>query len=267
MRIRLVLALSTLAAVLSTLVAGAPAQAGRPMVRVLTFNACGNVCRGGEVTLTSANIAFRIRALHASVTMLQELCYSQFLAVKARLAPFGYAAEFATAATGGHCDDVDHQHGKAFGVAVIARGPLVRQVAHKLPSPHEPGQEGRVMLGVTARLGGRTVLVVTTHLARNAADQAVQVQALERWLTPYASSRPVLFGGDLNLQPDSPELDGLYRIFREANNSRTDPLPTFIPTSRKIDYLFGSRAWFATQGVAKARTGYSDHYLYLGAFR
>ena len=267
MRLRLALALSTLAAVLGTLVAGAPAQAGRPMVRVLTFNACGNVCRAGEVTLTSANIAYRVRALHATVTMLQELCYSQFLGVKARLAPFGYAAEFATAASGGHCDDADKKHGKAFGVAVIARGPLVRQIAHQLPSPYEPGQEGRVVLGVTARLGGRTVLVVTTHLARDAADQAVQLRSLQRWLTPYASSEPVLFGGDLNLQPDSPELDGLYTIFREADHSRADPMPTFIPTPRKIDYLFGSRAWFATQGVAKARTAYSDHYMYLGAFR
>src|SRR4051794_13445488 len=111
MRIRLVLALiATLLGVL----AGTPAQAARPALRVLTFNVCGNVCRHGEVGDTSANVAYRIYRLNASVTMLQELCYAQFLAIRSKLAPFGYAAVFGPAATGGQCDNDDKKHGKGF---------------------------------------------------------------------------------------------------------------------------------------------------------
>ncbi|WP_433360638.1 endonuclease/exonuclease/phosphatase family protein [Actinoplanes sp. CA-142083] len=266
MRIRLVVAL--VAAVLSVMV-GAPAQAARPAaVKAVTFNVCGNVCRYGEVSNTAGNIAYKIRALGASVTMLQELCYSQFLGIKGRLARYGYTAEFARASSGGRCDDYDRKHGKGFGIAIVARGTVTGKVLYKLPSPYGTHQEGRAVLGVTVRLPGRTLFAVTTHTALGP-NLSVQLGALRRWLVPIASNRPVLFGGDFNVAPDSPDLDAFYAAFDEANVDREHALPTFLPRpTRKIDYLFGSRGFLAPAGlVASANTGYSDHSMYLGTFR
>jgi endonuclease/exonuclease/phosphatase family metal-dependent hydrolase len=264
MRIRLVLA--ALVAALSVLVLGTPVQAARPAVRVLTFNICGNVCRHGEVTGTTGFLAYRIRSLNASVTMLQEICYSQFLGVRTRLARFGYSAAFAAATNGSHCDDHDRKHGRGFGVALLARGPMVGLVAHRLPSPYGMREEGRVVLGATVRVAGRSIFAVTTHTAVGGPDLAVQMGALHRWLAPMAANGPVLFGGDLNSLPASPDLDGFYTAFREADSDRDNPMPTFIPAPRKIDYIFGSLGWFVPGGASRTRTSYSDHYMYVGVF-
>ncbi|MFF5297503.1 endonuclease/exonuclease/phosphatase family protein [Paractinoplanes globisporus] len=267
MRLRLVLALVT--AVLTVLV-GAPAQATRPpAMKALTFNLCGNVCRNGEVADTAGNIAYKIRKLGASVVMLQELCYSQFLGIRDRLARYGYAAEFAAASHGGHCNDDDHKHGTAFGVALIARGQLSGKIVYRLPSPYRApsSSEGRVVLGAVVRLPGRTLFAVTTHTALGP-NLSIQLAAIRRWLVPVAARRPVLFGGDLNLAPSSGDLDPFYTAFDEADADRDHPLPTFIPRpARKIDYLFGSKRFLTPSGVARADTGYSDHSMYLGAFR
>jgi endonuclease/exonuclease/phosphatase family metal-dependent hydrolase len=262
MRIRLVLAALAL---LGVLLPAVPAAAARPAVRVLTFNICGNVCRHGEVTDTAGFLAYRIRGLGASVAMLQEICYAQLLGVRTRLAKFGYSAAFAPASTGGRCDDHDRGHGKAFGVALLARGPMVGVVAHRLPSPYEMRAEGRVVLGATVRIAGRTMFAATTHTAVRGLDLPLQMGAIQRWLAPKAANGPVLFGGDLNSLPGNPDLDGFYASFREADD-RDHPMPTFIPAPRKIDYLFGSLGRFVPAGAARTRTPYSDHYLYLGTF-
>ncbi|GAA2615016.1 endonuclease/exonuclease/phosphatase family protein [Paractinoplanes durhamensis] len=266
MRFRRVL-LSVLAVVAAVLVPGAPAQAAPPAVRALTFNICGNVCRHGEVENTSANIAYRIYKLRASVTMLQEVCYSQFLGLRTKLARYGYQATFAPAATGGKCDNYDTKHGRAFGVAIVARGAFVSRVIYRLPAPYGASREGRVVLGATVRLTRRTVFVVTTHTATSGPNLATQLHVLRRWLTPIAATSPVIFGGDLNSTPQDNALDGFYSSFTEANRDRIRPLTTFIPIPRKIDYLFGSPGFLTPVGVARAYTGYSDHCMYLGVFR
>ncbi|GIF20315.1 endonuclease/exonuclease/phosphatase family metal-dependent hydrolase [Actinoplanes tereljensis] len=264
---RLVLSVLAVAAALVPAVPAQPAQAAPPPVRALTFNICGNVCRHGETAATSANIAYRIYHLRASVTMLQEVCYSQFLAVQARLAPLGYRATFAPATTGGHCDNYDKKHGRTFGVAIVARGTFASRVIYRLPTPYGAAPEGRVVLGATVRLTGRTVFVVTTHTTTSGPNLKKQLNVLRSWLAPIAATSPVIFGGDLNSQPQDNALDGFYNAFTEANRSRVSPLPTFIPIPRKIDYLFGSPGFLTPAGVARAYTGYSDHCMYLGVFR
>jgi endonuclease/exonuclease/phosphatase family metal-dependent hydrolase len=264
--------LAALLAVVAVLLSGTPALAGSRPIRVMTFNICGNVCRHGEVATTAGNIAYQIRARHAAITMLQEVCYSQFLGVRNRLARHGYTAVFAQAAVGGKCDDHDKRHGRGFGVAIVARGTLTGRTVRTLPSPYGNRPEGRVLLSATVRLSGRTVVVATTHTAPGGPNLAVQMAAIRRYLTPIAASRPVLFGGDLNSLPDSTTLDGFYDsryggtgVFREAD-TRTNPRPTFSTVPRKIDYLFGSRRFFTPRAAATAGTRYSDHRMYLGTF-
>lgn len=269
-----------------------PAEAAATVpVRVMTFNICGNVCRHGEVSRTAANIAYQITARHATVTMLQEVCYTQFLGVRARLAKRGYTAVFASAAKGGACDDVDRGHGRAFGVAIVAKGRLTGRVVRTLPSPswirpsssirprssiRPPSSvrpEGRVLLGSWLRIGGRSVYLVTTHTAPGGPNLATQMSAIRRYLAPIAATRPVIFGGDLNSLPDNHDLDAFYSpryggtgVFREADDTRTDPIPTFVTVPRKIDYLFASERFFTPRAAGAAATRYSDHRMYVGVF-
>jgi len=262
MRIRLLVA--ALAAVLSFLAGAPPAHAARPPLLTMTYNACGNVCRQGEVDFTAANIAYQIRARGVSIALLQELCYTQFLGVRDRLARYGYQAIFATGARGGHCADHDRAHGRAFGIALVARGALSGTVAHQLIGTSPVSPEQRMVLGTTVRLSGRTVFAVTTHTAPSGPNLAAQMSAIGGWLTPLAGSRPILFGGDLNSQPTDAQLNPFYDVFQEANGDRTDPLTTFMPAPRKIDYLFAN---LARRGAATLCTGYSDHCMYFGLFR
>ncbi|MEU4219181.1 endonuclease/exonuclease/phosphatase family protein [Actinoplanes sp. NPDC026623] len=255
-----------LAALICGLLAGAaPARAQEPVVNVVTFNVCGNVCRHGEVTRTAQNVARQVRDRHASVAMLQELCYSQFLRVRALLAPHGYSAVFAPATTGGQCDDRDRRHGRGFGVAIVARGTLSGRVVRQLPSPYETRPEPRVALGARVHLAGRSVLVVTTHTAPRGPNLALQLAAIQRWLVPIAAGRPVIFGGDLNSLPTSPDLAGFGAEFQEADR-RPEPLTTFIPAPRKIDHLFASQRFLAPHGTSTVCGAYSDHCLYLAGF-
>ena len=245
----------------------APAAPARPGITVMTFNTCGNVCWHGEITRTTTNIAYQIRARRVSVAMLQELCYSQFLGVRDRLARYGYSSIFATAVTGGHCADHDRKHGKAFGLALFARGSLTGGVAHRLVSPSPVSPEGRMVLGATVHLPGRTVFAVTTHTSPSGPNLAKQMIALDRWLSPLAATRPVLFGGDLNSQPQSSALDAFYAQFDEANGRRFGAIPTFRPNGTKIDYLFGSRGFLANRTASTACARWSDHCMYIGGFR
>jgi endonuclease/exonuclease/phosphatase family metal-dependent hydrolase len=262
MRIRLVAA--ALVSVLSLLLGTAPAQAAGPRLTSMTFNACGNVCRHGEVDFTAANIAYQIRARNVSVAMLQELCYAQFLGVRDRLARYGYQAAFATGTKGGHCADYDPAHGRAFGIALLAKGTLSDEIAHQLVGPSPVNPEQRMVLAATARLSGRTVFAVTTHTSPSGPNLAAQMAALSHWLTPMATTRPLLFGGDLNSQPSDADLNPFYATFREANGDRTNPLTTFMPAPRKIDYLFTN---LNRRGAGTVCTPYSDHCMYFGQFQ
>jgi endonuclease/exonuclease/phosphatase family metal-dependent hydrolase len=265
MRIRLVVA--ALASVLTILLGAAPAHAAGPPLLTMTYNACGNVCRHGEVDLTSANIAYQIRSRDVSVAMLQEVCYSQFLGVRDRLARYGYQAIFATATKGGHCADHDRAHGRAFGIALLARGTLSDSVAHQLIGTSPVNPEPRMVLGATVRLSGRTLFAATTHTSPSGPNLSAQMSAIDRWLAPLAATRPVLFGGDLNSQPGASDLDAFYADFREANGDRDNPLPTFMPAPRKIDYLFVAKDYLSRRGAGTACTLYSDHCMYFGRFQ
>jgi endonuclease/exonuclease/phosphatase family metal-dependent hydrolase len=265
MRIRLVVA--ALTTLLSVLVGAAPAHASGPPLLSMTYNACGNVCRHGEVDLTASNIAYQIRSRDISVAMLQELCYSQFLGVRDRLARYGYQAIFATATKGSHCADDDRAHGRAFGIALLARGTLSGAVAHQVIGTSPVRPEKRMVLGATVRLSGRTVFAVTTHTSPSGPNLSAQMAAIARWLSPIAETRPALFGGDLNSQPDNDDLDPFYAAFSEANGDRTNVLTTFMPAPRKIDYLFASRDFLARRGAGTACSGYSDHCMYFGLFQ
>jgi endonuclease/exonuclease/phosphatase family metal-dependent hydrolase len=122
------------------------------------------------------------------------------------------------------------------------------------------------VLAARVRLPGRTILAATTHTALGA-NLPAQLDAIRRWLVPLAADRPLLFGGDLNISPEKTEMDAFYAAFDEADVDREKPRSTFIQPARKIDYLFGSKGFLTPVWVGRADTGYSDHAMYMGAFR
>jgi endonuclease/exonuclease/phosphatase family metal-dependent hydrolase len=130
-----------------------------------------------------------------------------------------------------------------------------------------------VLLGATLTVAGRRVFVATTHTAPGGPNLLTQMAVVRRYLTPIAAARPMIFGGDLNSLPDNADLDGFYGphdhgtgVFREANDTRVNPLPTFATVPRKIDYLFAGQRFFTPLAASTAATGYSDHRMYLGTF-
>jgi endonuclease/exonuclease/phosphatase family metal-dependent hydrolase len=272
-------ALAAALGVLASLLLSAPAEAAPVRVRVMTFNVCGNVCRQGEVTHTSANVAYQIAARRIGVTFLQEVCYSQFLAIRDRLFGHGYRGVFTAAERGGRCNDHDRGHGLAFGNAIIVRGEVAGRFTRALPSPAAVRPEGRTLLGTAARVGGRWMYLLTTHTAPSGPNLAAQLRALHRHVEPLARRRPVLVGGDLNSLPTDPGLDRFYSgrvpdgrgVFREMDETTRRSYcrcgsPTFQPVPRKIDYVFASQRHFRPRTAATVASRYSDHRMYIGEF-
>jgi endonuclease/exonuclease/phosphatase family metal-dependent hydrolase len=246
-------------------------------ISVMSFNVCGGVCHRGEVTRTARYVARTAVARNASVLLLQELCYGQFLGVRSLLAAKGYTASFATTTQSAQCAIADPGHRRGFGVAVLVRGPAHGRVVKPLPTP--PGTEKRLLLGVTAVVGGRSTFVAVVHLSPSpAAGLQGQLAVLARYLNPKAS-RPVIVGGDFNSLPGNPGLAGLYSAaaggtgrFLETDEMRTGVAErggaaTFDTAGRKIDYVFLSDGWFGHPSAASLPTTMSDHHVYIGTAR
>ncbi len=247
--------------------------ARRPSARVtvMSFNVCGGVCRGGEVTRTAEFTASTAVRRRASVVLLQELCFSQYVRVRALLARHGYTGRFAASTDAGRCDDHDRGHGRGFGVAVLVRGGASGAVVRRLPTP--PGVESRVMLGTTATVGGRRTFVAVVHLSPSPkAGLAGQLRAVAAYLTPRAD-RPVIVGGDFNALPAYAGMNRFYA--RDAGGAgrftemdrRHGGAPTFDVADRKIDYVFVSEGHFAGHRAVSVGTDMSDHRVYIGTAR
>jgi endonuclease/exonuclease/phosphatase family metal-dependent hydrolase len=246
-------------------------------ISVMSFNVCGAVCHRGEVTRTAGYVARTAVARKASVVLLQELCYGQFLQVRSLLAAKGYSGTFATTAQSGSCAVADPKHRRGFGVAVLARGSVRGRVVKPLPT--SAGAEKRVLLGVTAVVGGRSTFVAVVHLSPSAASGLQsQLTVLAGYVNPKAS-RPVIVGGDFNALPDNPGLRRLYSAaaggtgrFLEADQMRTGRAErggaaTFDIAGRKIDYVFLSDRWFGHPSAKSLATTMSDHNVYIGTAR
>jgi endonuclease/exonuclease/phosphatase family metal-dependent hydrolase len=261
-----------------------PAIDARPATRraaatvsVMSFNVCGGVCHRGEVSRTAAFTVRTAVARKADVVLLQELCHSQYIRIRKLLAARGYSGRFAASTQSGACDDDDRQHGKGFGVAVLVHGRATSPVVRHLPTP--AGFEPRLMLGVTAAVGGRPTLVAVVHLAPSpAAGLGAQMGSVADYLNPRAG-RPVIVGGDFNALPHYGGLSRLYGRaaggtgrFIEMDQMRggtaaRSGAPTFDVAGRKIDYIFASAGLFARPRAVALPTAMSDHRVYIGTVR
>jgi endonuclease/exonuclease/phosphatase family metal-dependent hydrolase len=254
-----------------------PAFGGSGEATVVSFNACGGVCRHGEVDRTAVHIADVALRPGADAVLLQELCYGQYVRTRKLLAPHGYTGRFVTSTRSRACARTDRRHGTGFGVAMLVRGRISGSAVLPLPTP--PGFERRALLGVAATIGGRRTLVVVVHLSPSAAaglDR--QLAVLSGYLNRHAGE-PVIVGGDCNALPTRPGLARLYSPaaggsgdFVEADELRgrrpaRGGAATFNAAGRKIDYIFLSNGFFRDPRATSLRTRLSDHHVYVATAR
>jgi endonuclease/exonuclease/phosphatase family metal-dependent hydrolase len=239
-------------------------------VTVMSFNACGALCRHGEVVRTAEHVVTVARQRNVDAVLLQELCYRQFQQIRRSLAPLGYAGRFAGTTRSRTC-------GSAFGVATLVRGPVSGSVV--MPLPTSSGYEQRALLGVTARVGGRTTFVAVVHLSPSpAAGLDGQLAVVARYLD-RRTGLPVIIGGDFNSLPSKPGLARFYSTaaggtghFVEADQAHGARIarggaPTFDVAGRKIDYVFLAADAFAAARATSTATGFSDHRVYVATAR
>lgn len=155
---------------------------------------------------------------------------------------------------------------RAFGVALLSRLPILSWRNHEItrlstqpgaaaePSP-APGFLGATIPGPSGKVD-----VFVTHLDFRP-DPAVRRAQVDEMLALVTSvTGPVILMGDLNAQPDAPELRPLLRQLRDVWDAREDPGATFPADApvRRIDYVLVSRN-VGVAGARVVRTDASDH--------
>jgi len=131
--------------------------------------------------------------------------------------------------------------GGDYGIAILSRFPADSSKSIRLYA--QEGGEQRVMgLIYTIIPGFGKVCVATTHFDLPNKIRTVQVTQADSILK--AESLPVIFGGDLNAQPDSPELKILFENYLTSGPPHKFTFPNKNP-DRTIDYLFtGKKSGF-----------------------
>ena len=232
------------------------------VIRVMTYNIQAG---GGKLE----NVAEAIRRMAPDIVALQEVDVhwhersafadqatqlSKSLGMHARFAPI---YRISSAGPG--------RPPREYGLALLSKCPirsftnhaltrLSTQEANAAPAPM-PG-----FLEASVNLRGATVRVFNTHLDYRA-DPAIRQQQVEEMLWIIgASPTPTLLLGDLNAQPQAPELQPLFGRLKDVWSSHEDPgftYPAALPV-RRIDYILAS-PHFRSRSVRVPVTTASDH--------
>jgi endonuclease/exonuclease/phosphatase family metal-dependent hydrolase len=154
---------------------------------------------------------------------------------------------------------------RQFGVALLTRHPIVdwnnrsmtrlsTQTQNPEPAP-APG-----LLEATIEIEGVRVRVFDTHLDYRA-DPRVRKQQVAEMLAYIGNvSRPTFLLGDLNAEPDAPELRPLFERLRDTWRNAVGPgftYPADKPVKR-IDYVLASDH-FRVRSASVPVTDASDH--------
>jgi endonuclease/exonuclease/phosphatase family metal-dependent hydrolase len=250
-----------IAAAIATACASLPHAAGVPL-RVMSYN-----IRSGNGDLDGTAAA--IRALAPDIVALQEVdvhwaARSKFvdqasalgerLGMQVRFAPI---YQLPGESTG--------EPMREFGVALLSRYPIVRsrndtltrlstQQQNPVPAPM-PG-----LLEATIDVQGTSVRVFNTHLDYRSDPHVRQQQVTEMLAHIGAPTVPTLVFGDMNAEPDAPELQPLLHRLRDAWLAMDGPgftYPADAPAKR-IDYVLLSPR-FRVRSASVPATRASDH--------
>jgi endonuclease/exonuclease/phosphatase family metal-dependent hydrolase len=215
--------------------------------RVATFNIHGGRPISGPVNLPAITDA--IQALEADVVALQEVHHylpppgvfqDQPRRLQALLdRPVTFRRSFGMGKTG-------------YGNALVSNQPPERVRRHLLPSKGEQ----RALVEYWLTLHGQEIRVLNTHFGLTSEQRLAQSQRLVEVLA--SDDTPTVLLGDLNAEPDSPEIRRLVDAgLRHAAPTEVLTFPCDHPTTR-IDYVLVTDAFKIRDGFTVA-TPSSDH--------
>jgi endonuclease/exonuclease/phosphatase family metal-dependent hydrolase len=150
---------------------------------------------------------------------------------------------------------------RQYGNALLCGGAVLDE--ENIPLPRTGGHEQRGLLRARVDIRGTTWQAYVTHLQHDdPAERLAQTRAIA---TQVSGNGPAVLAGDLNVQPDTPELAPLTEVlvdaWAEAGAGYGYTAPGPIPY-RRIDYVFhspGPRARLTTVVRTLAARIASDH--------
>jgi endonuclease/exonuclease/phosphatase family metal-dependent hydrolase len=242
--------------------AAVPPQEAAPL-RVMTYNI--HAGKDAEQRHNLERVAEIIGAADADIVLLQEVDRmtrraegEDHLAEVARLT--GLHSAFAKS--------LDFQGGE-YGIAVLSRHPLdsVRVVPLPVRPPQERSggvYEPRVGLHVIVRAPGGPLHVMNTHLDPGGEPvyRHQEVMGLLAHIARHVpAGAPLVFGGDLNARPDTPEITALSLLLTDAwracgGAGDGHSFPAHQP-DRRIDYIMLRNATCSAARVIDTQA--SDH--------
>lgn len=150
-----------------------------------------------------------------------------------------------------------------YGNGIVSRFPIreVRAVPIQTTAKERDGAphyEDRVLLIATLEAEGREITVFSCHFGLNDIEQEKAVQTVLREAEGITS--PLLFMGDLNLQPKEEKIARLAEKLTDTAAMGAGDLLTFpsADPDRKIDYIFVKNATPLTSEVVPIVA--ADHY-------
>ena len=209
-----------LALITGLFLTGAYAEASSSVVSLMSYNIRN--CRGLDNKTEPSRIAETIKKANPDVIAIQELdCKTQ------RNGQRDFLQELAEQ-TGLHptyAKAIDYQGG-AYGIGVLSKEQP--QGVRRIPLPGR--EEKRVLL----ILEFKDFVQFATHLSLTPEDQSTSLQIIAREAATY--DKPVIFSGDLNLHPGSPQGKELTRHFTILNSTEVPSFPANAP-KELIDYI------------------------------
>ncbi|MFI1249956.1 endonuclease/exonuclease/phosphatase family protein [Streptomyces anulatus] len=223
-RVAVAVLVAAAALVLVTLVRKGPDKPPAPAeVRVLHYNLCGAAAAcpwnsGGSGPGTSVErVVKEAAALQPDLITLNEICATQYKALVAQLKDAGrrmYGTYASSQDNVPNCGPTGE-----FGTAVLSRGtiepegpdyrPFTRTGDETYTNAGRTVPVRRGLLCAPTRFAGKPLLACTAHTNAKAPEQLREIR--DRLAEgSVARETPVLFAGDLNLQPNEPALGYLY---------------------------------------------------------
>ncbi|MDN5727867.1 MAG: endonuclease/exonuclease/phosphatase family protein, partial [Propionibacteriales bacterium] len=146
-----------------------------------------------------------------------------------------------------------------YGTAILSRHPIVRSSHRLLTSMEYPDRptEQRGLQTATINVRGVLIDVFNTHYDHQRAEQR-DLAVTETLEAIKRNDRPTVLLGDLNAEPEVPEIQRLTSLLNDpfAGRDDADTYPADAPTKR-IDYILGRYVTFSEAEVIPSPA--SDH--------
>lgn len=164
-------------------------------------------------------------------------------------------------------------YGGDFGVAILSRYPISYVQVHKLfkpdyrnqvPAPPNWHSEQRVAMMALVETPAGPVRIIATHLGFTEDQREKQLEEIAGLVRQQPEDLPIIFGGDLNTQPQEevllPVRDLMQDAWKAAEHEEPADIYTYktLEPVRTIDYLFFSHH-FQMKGMEVPRVQLSDH--------